>query len=110
DPNDKSGTKPIGDLAESWTVSKDGLIYTFKLRPGVKFHDGAVMTSRDVKASYDKIIFPPPGVASLRKSAYKVVEVVEAPDPQTMRFRLKWPESSLLLNLASPFNFIYKAD
>jgi peptide/nickel transport system substrate-binding protein len=110
DPFDKTGTKPVGDLAESWTTSKDGLTYTFKLRQGVKFHDGSPMTSRDVKASLDKIIFPPSGVVSLRKSAYKVVEAVETPDPLTVRLRLKWPESSLLLNLSSPWNWIYKAD
>jgi peptide/nickel transport system substrate-binding protein len=110
DPFDKTGTKPVGDLAESWTISKDGLIYTFKLRQGVKFHDGSEMTSKDVKASYDKIIFPPSGVKSLRKESYRSVEVVEAPDPHTVRFRLKYPESSLLLNLASPWNWIYKAD
>ena len=110
DPFDKTGTKPVGDLAESWTISKDGMTYTFKLRKGVKFHDGSEMTSKDVKASYDKIIFPPAGVKSLRKSAYEVVEVVEAPDPSTIRFRLKRPESSLLLNLASPWNWIYRAD
>jgi len=110
DPFDKTGTKPVPDLAESWTISKDGMTYTFKLRRGVKFHDGSEMTSKDVKASYDKIIFPPAGVKSLRKEAYRVVEVVEAPDPYTVRFRLKWPESSLLLNLASPWNWIYKAD
>src|SRR5207249_921308 len=68
------------------------------------------MTSKDVKASYDKIIFPPAGVKSLRKDAYGVIEAVEAPDPYTVRFRLKRPESSLLLNLASPWNWIYKAD
>jgi peptide/nickel transport system substrate-binding protein len=110
DPFDKTGTKPVGDLAESWTISKDGLVYTFKLRQGVKFHDGSEMTSKDVKASYDKIIFPPAGVKSLRKESYRSVEVVEAPDPLTVRFRLKYPESSLLLNLASPWNWIYKAD
>src|SRR5215475_11698266 len=110
DPFDKTGTKPVGDLAESWTIAKDGRTYTFKLRSGVKFHDGSLMTSRDVKASYDHIIFPPPGVASSRKGAYVVVEAVEAPDPQTVRFRLKWPESSFLSNLASPYNFIYRAE
>jgi peptide/nickel transport system substrate-binding protein len=110
DPFDKTGTKPVGDLAESWNISKDGLTYTFKLRKGVKFHDGAEMTSKDVKASYDKIINPPAGVKSLRKAAYSAVEAVEAADPQTIRFRLKYPESSFLLNLASPWNFIYKAD
>jgi peptide/nickel transport system substrate-binding protein len=110
DPFDRTGTKPVGDLAESWTVSKDGLTYTFKLRRGVKFHDGSEMTSRDVKASYDKIINPPPGVKSLRRAAYSSVEAIETPDPYTIRFRLKWPESSFLLNLASPWNWIYKAD
>jgi peptide/nickel transport system substrate-binding protein len=110
DPTDKTGTKPVGDLAESWTISKDGMVYTFKLRHGVKFHDGAEMTSKDVKASYDKIIFPPQGLKSSRRTSYQSVEVVEAPDPHTVRFRLKWPESSFLLNLASPWNWIYKAD
>jgi len=110
DPTDPTGTKAVADLAESWTVSKDGLVYTFKLRRGVKFHDGSEMTSKDVKASYDKIIFPPAGVASVRKATYEVVEVVEAPDPYTVRFRLKWPAGAFLQSLASPWNFIYKAD
>jgi peptide/nickel transport system substrate-binding protein len=110
DPTDPSGTKPVGDLAESWTVAKDGLTYTFKLRKGVKFHDGHELTAKDVKASYDKIIFPPQGVGSSRKGQYRSVEVVEAPDPQIVRFRLKYPESSFLLALSSPYNFIYQAD
>jgi peptide/nickel transport system substrate-binding protein len=110
DPTDPTGTKPAPDLAESWTVSKDGLVYTFKLRHGVKFHDGSEMTSKDVKASYDKIIFPPPGILSDRKGQYEVVEVVEAPDPYTVRFRLKWTAPSFLASVASPWNWIYKAD
>src|SRR3989442_9704579 len=62
DPTDRTGTRPVPDLAESWSIAPDGLTYTLRLRQGVRFHDGSVMTSRDVKASYDKIIAPPAGV------------------------------------------------
>src|SRR5499425_1245073 len=110
DPTDKTGTKVIGDLAESWTVSADKRTYTFKLRHGVKFHDGSLMTSKDVKASYDKIIFPAPNVPSSRQEQYKAVEAVEAPNADTIIFRLKYPEGSFLASVASPWNFIYKAD
>src|SRR5437899_11044710 len=110
DPNDRTGTKPVGDLAESWTVSKDGLTYTFKIRRGVKFHDGSELTSRDVKASYDKILKPPAGVKALRKEAYESIASVDAPDAGTFVVKLKYPEPSILLNLASPWNWIYKAD
>jgi peptide/nickel transport system substrate-binding protein len=110
DPSDKTGTKPVGDLAESWTISRDGLLYTFKIRSGVKFHDGSDLTSKDVKASYDKIIFPVEPMKSSRKASYQAVQAVEAPDATTVRFKLKWPESSFLLNVSSPWNFIYKAD
>jgi len=110
DPNDRTASKIVGDLAESWTISKDGRTYTLKLRHGVKFHDGAEMTSKDVKASFDKIIFPPAGVASDRKGEYLDVEAVQAPDPYTIVFRLKWPSGSFLMSLASPWNWIYKAD
>jgi peptide/nickel transport system substrate-binding protein len=110
DPNDPTGTKPAPSIAESWTVSADGRVYTFKLRTGVKFHDGSDMTSRDVKASYDKIIFPPQGVGSTRKGQYSDVAAVEAPDATTVVFRLKEPAGSFIASLLSPYNFIYKAD
>jgi peptide/nickel transport system substrate-binding protein len=110
DPADPTGTKIVGDLAESWTANRDGLLYTFRIRRGVKFHDGSLLTARDVKASYDKIINPPPGVGSPRKGQYAVVEAVEAPDDHTVRFRLKHPSAGILASFASPWNFIYKAD
>jgi peptide/nickel transport system substrate-binding protein len=110
DPFDKTGTKFIGDLALSWTVSPDKRTYTFKLRNGVKFHDGSVMNAKDVKASYDKIISPGPGLVSSRQEQYKAVEAVEAVGSDTVIFRLKWPEGSFIASLASPWNWIYKAD
>ena len=110
DPNDPSGTKPYPSIGESWTVSSDGKTYTIKIRRGVKFHDGSDLTARDVKASYDKIIFPGPGVGSTRKGQYADVAAVEAPDATTVVFRLKEASGSFLASLLSPYNFIYKAD
>ena len=110
DPFDKTGTKPTPSIAESWTVSSDGLTYTFKIRSGVKFHDGSDLTARDVKATYEKIVFPPPGVGSSRKGQYSAVASIEAPDATTVVFKLKHPSGSFLAGLSSPYNFIYKAD
>jgi peptide/nickel transport system substrate-binding protein len=102
--------KIVGDVAESWTISGDGLTYTFKIRPGIKFHDGSLLTAQDVKATYEHIIFPPERVVSPRKASYAEVEKVEAPNDGTVIFRLKWPSAALLANLASPWEFIYKAE
>jgi peptide/nickel transport system substrate-binding protein len=99
--------KIIGDAATEWKISPDGLTYTFKLRPGIRFHDGSPLTAADVKATYDKIVFPPEGVRSVRKGAYTAVASIEAPDPGAVVFRLKFPSASLLSNLASPWNVIY---
>ena len=97
----------IGDVASEWSISSDGLTYTFKIRPGIRFHDGSPLTAADVKASYDKILFPPQGVRSIRQYHYSAVASVEAPDPSTVMFKLKFPSASLLLNLASPWNVIF---
>ena len=99
--------KIIGDVATEWKVAPDGLTYTFKIRPGIRFHDGTALTAADVKASYDKIIFPPQGVRSVRKASYKAVERVDAPDASTVVFKLSFPSASLLMNLASPWNAIF---
>jgi len=110
DPFDKTGTRVVGDLATSWTVSPDKRTYVLTLRPGVKFHDGSEMTSRDVRATYQKIINPPPGVTSVRKGEYLEIEIVQAPEPYIVAFKLKWPSPSFIHSLASPWNWIYKAD
>jgi peptide/nickel transport system substrate-binding protein len=110
DPVDTTGTRIVGDLATSWTVSPDKRTYVLKLRRGVKFHDGSEMTSRDVRATYQKIINPPPGVMSARKGEYLEIETVQAPEPYIVAFKLRWPSPSFIHSLASPWNWIYKAD
>jgi len=99
--------KIIGDLAKSWTVSDDNVTWTFTLHQGVKFHDGSELTSADVKASLDKIVFPPEGVVSPRKSYFQMIKSIEAPDRDTVVFRLHHPSASFLSMLALPSNFIY---
>jgi peptide/nickel transport system substrate-binding protein len=99
--------KIVGDAAREWRISPDGLTYTFKLHPAIKFHDGSLMTSADVKATYEKIVWPPAGVRSIRRGAYTAVARIEAPDATTVVFTLKFPSASLMANLASPWNVIY---
>jgi peptide/nickel transport system substrate-binding protein len=97
----------IGDLAKSWTVSDDKMTWTFTLHQGVKFHDDSDLTSADVKASWDRIVFPPEGVISPRKSFYLMIKSIEAPEPYTVVFRLHYPSASFLSMLARPEPFIY---
>lgn len=101
--------KVIGDLAQSWTIAPDGLTYTFKLKPNIKFHDGSKLTSADVKASYERIAHPPEGVVSIRSAAYADISAIETPDPQTVVFKLKSRNASMLTNFASPWDCIYSA-
>src|SRR5712692_9525074 len=99
--------KIIGDAATEWKIAPDGLTYTFKIRSGIRFHDGSPLTAVDIKATYDNIVFPPEGVRSIRKNAYAAIASIDAPDPGTVVFKLKFPSASLLANLASPWNVIY---
>lgn len=97
-------------VAESWDISDDGLTYTFKLYSGVKFHDGTTLTSRDIKATYDRIINPPEGVVSVRRALYEDIASIETPDDMTVVFNLSQPSAAMLSSLASPYNCIYSAD
>ena len=94
----------VGDVPEP---TNDGKTYTFKIREGVKFHDGTPLTSADIKATFDKLAFPPEGIASNRKAYFKMVESVEAPDPTTVVFNLSFPSGTFIPSVAMPFNFIY---
>lgn len=99
----------IGDAAESWTVSPDARIYTFRLHPDIKFHDGSPLTAEDVKATYDRIRNPPPGVTSVRQALVADVDRIETPDRLTVVFRLKQGNRAILYAFANPFNCIYSA-
>src|SRR5438128_9102203 len=96
------------DLAQSWTISEDSLTYTFSLREGVKFHDGAPLTAEDVVASFHHIISPPAGVLSPRQGLFDAVKDVVATGPLTVEFRLTEPRGYLLRGLAAGFNVIMR--
>ena len=98
-----------GDLAQSWTIAPDLMSYTFKLHPGVKFHDGTSLTSADVKATYDRLRNPPQGVVSTRKATFDDIGTIETPDPATVVFKMKNLNASMLEHFASPWNVIYSA-
>jgi peptide/nickel transport system substrate-binding protein len=100
--------KVIPDLAKSWTISKDGLTYTFALREGVKFHDGAPLTAEDVVASFTHIISPPPGVLSPRQGLFDAVKEVVATGPLTVEFRLSEPRGYFLRGIAAGFNVMMR--
>jgi peptide/nickel transport system substrate-binding protein len=100
--------KVIPDLAKSWQISDDGLTYTFFLRDGVKFHDGAPLTAEDVVASFMHIIAPPVGVLSPRQGLFDAVREVVATDALTVEFRLTEPRGYLLRGIAAGFNVIMR--
>jgi peptide/nickel transport system substrate-binding protein len=106
--NPMSPTDIICDLCEGkWDLSADGKVYTFAIRKNVKFHDGTPLTSADIKATLDKIVFPPADVPSTRQSWYSEVSSVEAPEPYKLVVKLKRPLPAIIPALASPFNFVY---
>ena len=84
-------------LATQWTVSGDGLVYTFKLRPGARFHDGSKLDASDVVFSLDRARGP--DSVNAQKQLFAAIDKVEAVDPQTVRITLSRPEGSLLFNL-----------
>ena len=99
DPHDGANTI-IPDLAHSWEVAEDGKTYTFFLRKDVLFHDGAELTSDDVKATFDRIAKPPKGISIPRSVLFKAVSEITARDKYTVEFKLSEPR---------PLNFMMSA-
>ncbi len=107
-PEDKAAKEIICDLCTEMAKPTDGgKTYTFKIRQGVKFHDGSALTAKDVLASFQRIVFPTQGVSSARKEQFSMVESITAPDDQTVVFKLKHPSGAFIPALAGPFNWIY---
>lgn len=78
-----------GDLAERWDISKDGLVFTFHLKKGVRWHDGRPFTAEDVLYTYERLVDPE--VKTAFSSNYEKVRKVEAVDPLTVRVTYKEP-------------------
>ena len=109
DPRD-SGQTIIPDLAHSWDIAPDGKTYTFSLRKGVLFHDGAELTSADIKATFDRIVKPPQGVLIPRSILFKTVESISTPDKYTVVFKLSEPRppNFIMSAFASGWNVIIR--
>ena len=109
----ESAETVIGELAEKWSWQDNFRNLVFFLRKGVKWHDGQPFTSKDVKFTFDMLREAPDSPAKLRinprKDWYSNIEAVEAPDQYTVVFRLKRPQPSLLLMLASGYTPVYAA-
>jgi peptide/nickel transport system substrate-binding protein len=87
-----------------------GRSYAFPIRDDVRFADGSVLTAYDVAASWNHIVDPPDGVISARRGYYSMIDKVEARDPKTVLFRLKFATAAFLPALADPYAFIYKKE
>ena len=92
-----------GELASSWDIP-DPRTYVFKLRKGIKFHNGREMTSEDVRYSIERIRDPKNG--SVLRSVYATVERVETPDAYTVRLKLSKPDAALLGMLATRASYV----
>jgi len=94
-------------LAESYTVSPDGLTYTFKLRTGVKFHSGKAFSSADVKYTFDRWL---KNEKSPTRYTIQPITSVETPDPQTVVLKLDKPYNILLDQVAGSWAVILNGE
>ena len=85
-------------LAKSWTISDDGLVYTFSLHSGVKFHDGSAMDAEDVKFSLDRARAE--DSTNAQKRLFTGIASVDAVDALTVKITLSKPDGGFITNLA----------
>jgi peptide/nickel transport system substrate-binding protein len=86
-------SNPHPDLAQSWEISPDGLVYTFQLRENAKWHDGRPVTSADVKFSFENLV----GKYNARgREAYRSIKAIETPGPLTVKISMKKAYSPFL--------------
>jgi peptide/nickel transport system substrate-binding protein/oligopeptide transport system substrate-binding protein len=92
------------DLAESYEISDDGMVFTFKLRPGVKFHNGREMTADDVKYSIERVLNPE--TQSPGAGFFGSIKTITAVDPLTVKFELSRPDATFLHQMALNFSHV----
>ncbi|MBN3136842.1 glutathione ABC transporter substrate-binding protein GsiB [Pectobacterium punjabense] len=92
--------KLVNVLADSYDVSPDGLAYTVKLHPGVKFHDGSAFNAAAVKVNLDRASNPESRLK--RYNLFKMIDKTEVVDDLTVKIMLKTPFSAFVNNLAHP--------
>jgi peptide/nickel transport system substrate-binding protein len=103
-----TGDKLVPSIATEWSISDDGLQYTFKIRDGVKFHDGTALDAAAVKYNFDRWINIPQTYVDLGYTYYidtvitSGVEKVDAPDASTVVVTLKQPNSAFLIQMTLP--------
>src|SRR5436305_9693693 len=85
-------------LAESWSIDPDGKLYTFKLRKGVKFHDGEAFDSSDVKFSFERAKAPNSTNKS-KKAVFDNISRIETPDPYTVILVLNQADGNFLFRM-----------
>jgi peptide/nickel transport system substrate-binding protein len=110
-------TELIPDLAESYTISEDGLVYTFKLRPGVKFHNGRDLTATDIKYSIERSVNPETqspgqgffwqikGFDEMASGGAQELSGITTPDDGTVVIELSQPDATFLQIVAINFAF-----
>jgi len=100
-----ANNKIVPGIAEDWTVSDDGLVYTFQLREGVMFHNGEELTAEDVQYTYERILDPEFG--SGLRAKVESIQDIEVVDDYTIRFTLSEPYAPFILGMT--FGIVPKA-